>query len=102
MAQVKMIFAGVNEANVYLQKVIQQVQEIVSVNEMLKRSVDMEIQSRYEIAKQLHSCLQLSEELQRVSKGLLMVAEDSLEKYRDTEDALRHEIQSILNMNAGR
>lgn len=88
MAHIYITYAGVSSANRILQKAVRELAQIEERYAFLTGSVDLEIQSRYQIGEQLRACRQTAEDIQQAAVGILNVSETGLLEYQMTETRL--------------
>lgn len=91
MAKIRINFSGVNSANRDLKKLLKQMEDVEETLSQLRRRVDSDIQSRYQIGKQLKSADISAAAVRSRGKRLSGLVDQAVEQYRSTEQWLnRH------------
>ena len=91
MAKIRINFSGVNSANRDLKKLLKQMEDVEETLSQLRRRVDSDIQSRYQIGKQLKNADTAAAAVRSRGKRLSGLVDQAVEQYSSTEQWLnRH------------
>lgn len=88
MPQIKIYFSGVTSANRILKKAIREFSQLEQGFALLQKSLDPDIQSRYQIAAKLSELRHSSEISGEQIRKLLALTQEGLQRYQETEARL--------------
>lgn len=88
MSKIKIYFNGVSSANLTLRAAIHELNNLEQEFARLQKSVDLDIQSRYQLAERLSALRRSAEAAEEKSKKLLALTDSGLQKYQETESRL--------------